>query len=141
MNEHNEDNNAADGQPATSLTEVQIDEKVASFFNRPIQAIWQADDPSSGQRGVGFTSDEVRASLAAVIEEVTGIDPTEVTLDKDLIDELGIDSLSAAEIAVRLDDLYDFCMRQEGLVGLRTVGDAVDYLHHAMSIDRAPPRV
>lgn len=126
MNEHND----PDVQPAPALTEDQIDEKVASFFNRPIQAIWQAQE---------FTSDDVRASLAAVIEEVTGIDPAEVTLDKVFIDELGIDSLSAVEIAVRLEDRHDICMRDEGLVGLRTVGDAVDYLHHAMSIDRPPP--
>jgi acyl carrier protein len=115
------------------LTEDEIDDEMASFFNRPAEAIWGAGHPQTQGSQVVLTTEEVRVSLAAVIAEVTGIDPFEVTVEKILIDELGIDSLSAIEIAVRMEDLHSIRVRDEGLVGLRTVGDAVLYLHRALS--------
>jgi acyl carrier protein len=116
------------------LTDDEIDDKVASFFNRPVEAIWGADHPR-----VVLTAEEVRVSLATVIAEVTGIDPFEVTIEKIFIDELGIDSLAAIEIAVRIEDLHGIRVRDEGLVGLRTVGDAVHYLHRALNSEQPQP--
>jgi acyl carrier protein len=119
------------------LTEDELNDKVASFFNRPVEAIWGDDHPPQHYRLL-LTAEEVQLSLAAVIAEVTGIDPAEVTIEKALIDELGIDSLSATEIAVRMEDLHGIRLHDEGLIGLHTVGDAVRYLHGALSGDQPP---
>jgi acyl carrier protein len=120
------------------LTEAELNDTVASFFSRPAEAIWGADHPLAQGSRVALTAEEVHVSLAAVIAEVTGIDPFEVTVEKTLIDELGIDSLSAIEIAMRMEELHCIRVRDDGLVALRTVGDAVHYLQHAMTGDQPP---
>lgn len=74
------------------------------------------------------SQDEIVAAIAEIIEEVTGIEPSEVTLDKAFIDDLDIDSLSMVEIAVQLEDKYGVKVPDEDLAGLKTVGDAVGYI-------------
>ncbi|GAB08993.1 acyl carrier protein [Gordonia araii NBRC 100433] len=74
------------------------------------------------------TQEELIAGIAEIIEEVTGIDPSEVTIEKSFVDDLDIDSLSIVEIAVQLEDKYGVKVPDEDLAGLRTVGDAVAYI-------------
>jgi len=74
------------------------------------------------------TQEELVAGIAEIIEEVTGIEPSEVTLEKSFIDDLDIDSLSMVEIAVQTEDKYGVKIPDEDLAGLRTVGDAVNYI-------------
>lgn len=50
--------------------------------------------------------EEIIAGLAEIIEEVTGIEPSEVTPEKSFVDDLDIDSLSMVEIAVQTEDKY-----------------------------------
>ena len=74
------------------------------------------------------TQEEIIAGLAEIIEEVTGIEPSEVTIEKSFVDDLDIDSLSMVEIAVQTEDKYGVKIPDEDLASLRTVGDAVNYL-------------
>lgn len=74
------------------------------------------------------TQEEIVAGIAEIIEEVTGIDPADVTLEKSFVDELEIDSLSLVEIAVQLEDKYQVKIPDEDLASLRSVGDAVAYV-------------
>ena len=74
------------------------------------------------------TQDEIITGLAEIIEEVTGIEPSEVTPEKSFVDDLDIDSLSMVEIAVQTEDKYGVKIPDEDLAGLRTVGDAVAYV-------------
>jgi acyl carrier protein len=79
------------------------------------------------------TQEELVAGMAEIIEEVTGIEPSEVTLEKSFIDDLDIDSLSMVEIAVQTEDKYGVKIPDEDLAGLRTVGDAVAYIQKLAS--------
>lgn len=74
------------------------------------------------------TQEELIAGLAEIIEEVTGIEPSEVTVEKSFVDDLDIDSLSMVEIAVQTEDKYGVKIPDEDLASLRTVGDAVNYI-------------
>lgn len=74
------------------------------------------------------TEAEIVAGLAEIVEEVTGIEPSEVTPDKSFVDDLDIDSLSMVEIAVQTEDRYGVEIPDEDLAKLRTVQDAVDYI-------------
>lgn len=74
------------------------------------------------------TEAEIIAGLAEIVEEVTGIEPSEVTPEKSFVDDLDIDSLSMVEIAVQTEDKYGVKIPDEDLAGLRTVGDAVSYI-------------
>jgi acyl carrier protein len=77
---------------------------------------------------VAITRDELIAGIAEIIEEVTGIEPSEVTVEKSFVDDLDIDSLSMVEIAVQTEDKYGVKIPDDDLAGLRTVGDVVGYL-------------
>jgi len=81
-----------------------------------------------GSHIVGASQQEINAGLAEIIEEVTGIEPSEVTPDKSFVDDLDIDSLSMVEIAVQTEDKYGVKIPDEDLAGLRTVGDVVAYI-------------
>lgn len=74
------------------------------------------------------TEAEIIAGLAEIVEEVTGIEPSEVTPEKSFVDDLDIDSLSMVEIAVQTEDRYGVEIPDEDLAKLRTVQDAVDYI-------------
>lgn len=74
------------------------------------------------------SQEEIIAGLAEIIEEVTGIEPSEITLEKSFVDDLDIDSLSMVEIAVQTEDKYGVKIPDEDLAGLRTVGDVVTYI-------------
>ena len=77
---------------------------------------------------MAITQEELIAGIAEIIEEVTGIEPSEVTIEKSFVDDLDIDSLSMVEIAVQTEDKYGVKIPDEDLAGLRTVGDVVAYL-------------
>ncbi|MFJ1460463.1 meromycolate extension acyl carrier protein AcpM [Nocardia sp. N2S4-5] len=74
------------------------------------------------------TQEEIVAGIAEIVEEVTGIEAAEVTMEKSFVDDLDIDSLSQVEIAVQLEDKYSVKVPDEDLASLRTVGDAVTYV-------------
>ncbi|MBD8505580.1 MULTISPECIES: meromycolate extension acyl carrier protein AcpM [Lolliginicoccus] len=74
------------------------------------------------------TQEDIVTGLASIIEEVTGIEPSEVTIEKSFVDDLDIDSLSMVEIAVQTEDKYGIKIPDEDLASLRTVGDAVSYI-------------
>ncbi|WP_330182266.1 meromycolate extension acyl carrier protein AcpM [Nocardia sp. NBC_01503] len=74
------------------------------------------------------TEEEIVSGIAEIVEEVTGIEASEVTLGKSFIEDLYIDSLSLVEIAVQLEDKYSVKIPDEDLTTLRTVGDAVAYV-------------
>ncbi len=75
-----------------------------------------------------LTQEQIVEELGKIIEEVTGIEPSEVTVEKSFVDDLDIDSLSMVEIAVQTEDKYGVKIPDEDLASLKTVGDAVAYI-------------
>ncbi|MEV6769845.1 meromycolate extension acyl carrier protein AcpM [Nocardia sp. NPDC051030] len=75
-----------------------------------------------------LTQEQIVEELGKIIEEVTGIEPSEVTIEKSFVDDLDIDSLSMVEIAVQTEDKYGVKIPDEDLASLKTVGDAVSYI-------------
>jgi acyl carrier protein len=71
---------------------------------------------------------EILSGFAEIVEEVAGIEPTEVTVEKSFVDDLDIDSLSMVEIAVQAEDKFGVKIPDDQLAELKTVGDAVDYI-------------
>jgi acyl carrier protein len=71
---------------------------------------------------------EILSGFAEIVEEVAGIDPTEVTVEKSFVDDLDIDSLSMVEIAVQAEDRFGVKIPDDQLAQLKHVSDAVDYI-------------
>ena len=97
---------------------------------RGTYAVASAGHDVTHQKGqhMARTEAEIIAGLAEIVEEVTGIEPSEVTPEKSFVDDLDIDSLSMVEIAVQTEDRYGVEIPDEDLAKLRTVQDAVDYI-------------
>jgi acyl carrier protein len=89
---------------------------------------------------VSVSQEEIIAGIAEIIEEVTGIEPSEITPEKSFVDDLDIDSLSMVEIAVQTEDKYGVKIPDEDLAGLRTVGDVVNYIQKLRKKTPRPPR-
>ena len=64
-----------------------------------------------------------------------------VTRDKRLREELGIDSLSLIDVAVAAEDAFGIRIPDEELEHFQTVGDVIDYIQRAMvAAGKAVPR-
>ena len=74
------------------------------------------------------TTEEIRTGLADILEEIAGVAPTDVALDKSFTDDLDVDSLSMVEIAVQAEDKFGVKIPDDELANLKTVADAVGYI-------------
>ena len=66
--------------------------------------------------------------IKEVIADTVSIDEAEITLDADLKEDLGIDSLDAVEISIALEEAFDIAIPQEELARFVTVQDIVDFV-------------
>lgn len=74
------------------------------------------------------TQDNTLAELAAILEEVAGVKPEDVTPEKSFVDDLDVDSLSMVEVAMAVEEKFHAKIPDEELSKLKTVGDAVTYI-------------
>ena len=74
---------------------------------------------------------DILAGLAAILEEVAGVDPADVTADKTFIDDLDVDSLSMVEVVVAAEEKFGVKIPDDDVKTLKTVGDAVSYIQRA----------
>jgi acyl carrier protein len=102
--------------------------KSVRCYNRTNHVNQQYSTHYEGKHNVSVSQEEIIAGIAEIIEEVTGIEPSEITPEKSFVDDLDIDSLSMVEIAVQTEDKYGVKIPDEDLAGLRTVGDVVNYI-------------
>ena len=102
--------------------------KPVRYYNRTNHVNQQYSTHYEGKHNVSVSQQEIIAGIAEIIEEVTGIEPSEITPEKSFVDDLDIDSLSMVEIAVQTEDKYGVKIPDEDLAGLRTVGDVVNYI-------------
>ena len=68
--------------------------------------------------------EQVRDALAQQFE----VEPDSITMDTNLIDDLGADSLDVVELIMSLEDRFGISISDEDAAQLYTVGKIVDYL-------------
>jgi len=85
--------------------------------------------------------DDMAAAFARTLESIAEVKRANVTRDKRLREELGIDSLSLIDVAVATEDTFGIRIPDEELERFQTVGDAIDYIQRAMvAAGKAVPR-
>ena len=80
-----------------------------------------------------MSNDEIRTGLADILEEVAGVLPADVTVDKSFTEDLDVDSLSMVEIALAAEERFGVKIPDDELANLKTVGDAVTYIEKAQA--------
>ena len=74
------------------------------------------------------TTEEIRAQLAELVNEVAGVPVEDVQLDKSFVYDLDVDSLAMVEIIVGCEEKFGVTIPDEESKNLKTVGDAVAYI-------------
>ncbi|MBB1244180.1 MULTISPECIES: acyl carrier protein [Streptomyces] len=77
---------------------------------------------------MAHTSEQVLEGLADIVNEIAGIPTEDVQLDKSFTDDLDVDSLSMVEVVVAAEERFEVKIPDDDVKGLKTVGDAVDYI-------------
>ncbi|KRB73342.1 acyl carrier protein [Nocardioides sp. Root190] len=75
-----------------------------------------------------MSTEEIRAALAEIVNEVAGIPADNVQLDKSFSDDLDVDSLSMVEVVVEAEEKFGVTIPDDEVKNLKTVGDAVSYI-------------
>ena len=63
-----------------------------------------------------------------IIVEELGVDKEEVTLDANLNDDLGADSLDAVELIMAIEDAFEIKVSDEVAQGFKTVAQIVEFI-------------
>lgn len=75
-------------------------------------------------------TEEIRAALAEIVNEVCNVPVESVQLDKSFVDDLDADSLAMNEIIYAAEDKFGVEIPDEESKNLKTVGDAVAYIEN-----------
>ena len=76
---------------------------------------------------------QILADLADIVNDITGVEQSEVTEAKAFTDDLDVDSLSMVEIIYSCEEKFGVEIPDEESKNLRTVGDAVKYIEDHQS--------
>lgn len=66
--------------------------------------------------------------LKEIIVEELGVDAEEVTLEANLTDDLGADSLDAVELVMAIEDAFELKVSDEVAQNFQTVQQIVDFI-------------
>jgi acyl carrier protein len=64
-----------------------------------------------------------------IIVERLNVDPSEVTMEASIKDDLGADSLDVVDLIMELEDEFDMEISDEEAEKISTVGDVVEYIN------------
>ena len=73
--------------------------------------------------------EEIFKTMQELVVEQFAVDPDEVTMDTGFEEDLGADSVDLVELVMAMEEAFEIGETQEEeLNGLKTVGDAVNYI-------------
>ena len=67
-------------------------------------------------------------TVRKVLAEQLEVDAASITMDTDIINDLGADSLDLVELVMSLEERYDIVLTDDKTAGVRTVGQVVKML-------------
>ncbi|MFD7510117.1 acyl carrier protein [Streptomyces sp. NPDC059853] len=80
-----------------------------------------------------MSEQSILTSVAGIVEEIGGVPAADVTPEKHLVDDLGIDSLALIEIAVAVGEEFRIELSDDELKELRTVRDVVLHIEKGLA--------
>ncbi len=60
-----------------------------------------------------------------ILADILGIDATDMTMESDLVNGLGADSLDVVQMLTAVEDEFGFTISDEEIVNIKTLGDVV----------------
>jgi len=78
-----------------------------------------------------MAQDEILDDIRTVLSSVAGVDPAEVTPEKSLTGDLGIDSMTMLEAVVALEDQVGVLIPDDAWATFTSVGELAAHLERA----------
>ena len=76
-----------------------------------------------------MSNEEIFQTMRDLVSDQFGMELDEVTLETSFEDDLGADSVDLVELVMAMEEEFEIGQTQEeDLSGLKTVGDAVNYI-------------
>ncbi len=72
-------------------------------------------------------------TIKTILSEQLEVNPDIITMDTNIADELGADSLDVVELLMSIEDEFDVEIPDEKIESLKTVGSVVDYIQEHMN--------
>jgi acyl carrier protein len=77
---------------------------------------------------MNLTRDAITLRLRALVVEQLGVDDVEITLDADLTNDLGADSLDTVELVMVAEDEFGIELDDDEIERVHTIKDAIDLI-------------
>lgn len=76
-----------------------------------------------------MTKEEILARIRAILADQLSIEPESIEMTSGIIEDLNADSLDIVEMVMSLESEFDMQIMDEEAERIRTVGDAVNFIH------------
>ena len=76
--------------------------------------------------------ENVEQRVKKIVAEQLGVNEAEIKNESSFVDDLGADSLDTVELVMALEEEFETEIPDEEAEKLRTVGDALKYLHEKL---------
>jgi acyl carrier protein len=73
-------------------------------------------------------NEEILVKVKEVIVDQLNVDEDDVVVEASFVDDLGADSLDIVELVMALEESFGISIPDEEAEGIKTVGDAVNYI-------------
>jgi len=80
-----------------------------------------------------MTREEVLEQVKSILVETLSVDEDKVTADARFQEDLETDSLDLVELVMTMEDKFGIKISDEEAAGIKTVGDAVDFVMGRLS--------
>ncbi len=75
-----------------------------------------------------MAKEEIFEKLKELVVDQLGVEEDEVTLEANIQDDLGADSLDIVDLVMSVEEEFGVKIADEELENMKTVGDMVDYI-------------
>ena len=81
------------------------------------------------------SQEEIYQKIATVLEELFEVDPTQISPDANLYQDLDIDSIDAVDLVVELKKITGKKIQPDDFKAVRTVQDVVDAVYALLNVE------
>ncbi|MBR3827968.1 MAG: acyl carrier protein [Bacteroidales bacterium] len=75
-----------------------------------------------------LTDEQLFEEISAIVEERLGVAASEITPEKNLINDLGADSLDSVELIMSIEQKFDISIPEDAAENIKTIGDIISYV-------------
>ena len=74
--------------------------------------------------------EQIEKEVFALVEDRLGVRRSEISPEKDLVNDLGADSLDSVELIMALEQQFDITIPDSATESIKTIGDILKYLNN-----------